>query len=408
MIRVALAGCGVVGSELLRLIREQALNLAREDGIRLEIVRVLVRRPEAVRDVAFPRDRFTGDHASFLAVHADVVVEAMGGTSHALKLARRTLEQGRRFVTANKALLAAHGPELAALALRHGGSIDFEAAVGGGVPVVRALRDSLASSGVIGLRGILNGTTNYILTRVAEGTSFADALARAKHLGFAESDPARDLSGEDSADKIAVLGWVAFGTAPETIAIRTRGIVKIADRLAADARAFNGVPRLVAEVRRLPEGLAAAVEPCIVSADSELGRTNDERNIVLLETRWNGSIVLSGPGAGGQPTAAVLLADIRRAARALAPACSTAPPSVAESQKHRWAVSIRRTPGVAYDLRAHLQEAGLRAEKVEVDSAAGVVRAALEAVPWQKVERLSNALTDASLQPVVSRFELGR
>jgi hypothetical protein len=212
---------------------------------------------------------------------------------------------------------------------------------------------------------------------------------------------------EDSADKIALLGWIAFGTAPETIAVRTRGIANVADRFAADARVFGGVPRLVVEVRRSPEGLAAAVVPCVVSASSELGRTSDERNIVLLETRWNGSIVLSGPGAGGQPTAAVLLADIRRAARALSPACSTAPSAVPESQPHRWAVSIRRTPGAANDLRYHLEAAALRAETVEVDSVGGIVRASLDAVSWRKAEQLSHALETAGVRPVISRLEVG-
>jgi homoserine dehydrogenase len=192
-------------------------------------------------------------------------------------------------VTANKALIAAHGPELAALARQNRTRLDFEAAVGGGIPVVRALRDTLSSSAPRAIRGILNGTTNFILTRLELGAGFDDALADAQRLGYAEADPTRDLAGADAADKIAILAWLGFGVDPSRLPVTTRGLQGIADRVAADARAHGGVPRLVAEASLQDGRVTARVEPSIVAADGEFGRTRDERNLVVVDTRWNGN-----------------------------------------------------------------------------------------------------------------------
>src|SRR5688572_16259152 len=190
-IRIALAGCGVVGSELVRLIA------ARQDQ-RLSVEAVLVRDVDKPRAVPLSQSLFTNDIAQFLACDADVIVEAIGGLSPAFHIARTTLARGQRFITANKALLADCGDGLLALAHSTGGHVDFEAAVGGGVPVVRALRHSLRNVPVRGIRGILNGTTNYILTQIERGYSFEDALSAAQADGFAEADPTRDLDGRDA------------------------------------------------------------------------------------------------------------------------------------------------------------------------------------------------------------------
>jgi homoserine dehydrogenase len=247
-IRVALAGCGTVGGELVRILAHGADEIRARHGIRFELVSVLVKHADRPRPGELPRARLTTDVDAFLRAEADVVVEAIGGIDPALRIAHEALRAGRRLVTANKALIAAHGPELAAVARRSGGRLDFESAVAGGIPVVRALRDSLGLTGIGSVRGILNGTTNYILTRLGDGRRYADALAEAQASGFAEANPARDLTGEDAADKLRILGWLAFGIRPDALALRRRGIDRDPERLAADAALLGGVPRLVAEV----------------------------------------------------------------------------------------------------------------------------------------------------------------
>ncbi|HEX8432706.1 MAG TPA: homoserine dehydrogenase, partial [Longimicrobium sp.] len=239
-VRVALAGCGVVGGELVRLLHGSAAEVGARHGVRFELVSVLVRDRNRPRPAELPDGVLTTDLATFLAARADVVVEAVGGTDVALRVAEAALGAGRRLVTANKAVVAAHGSRLAALARRSGGRLDFESAVGGGIPVVRALRDSLAFTGIERVRGILNGTTNFILTRLAEGWKYAAALDEARARGFAEADPTRDVSGADSADKIRILAWLAFGAPPASLPVRRRGIVPEPDRLARDASILGG------------------------------------------------------------------------------------------------------------------------------------------------------------------------
>lgn len=300
---VALAGCGVVGSELARLIAAHRTDF--------EVVSVLVRDVQKARDVPLSRSIFTNDVAEFLAYKADIVVEAIGGISPAERIARTALARGARFVTANKALLAECGDELIALARGTGGSIDFEAAVGGGIPVVRALRSSLRNAPVRRIQAILNGTTNYILTRLENGASFDVALAEAQSNGFAESDPSRDLNGVDTADKLRVLAWLAFGVAPRTLDVTCEGVLPDPERLVRAASARGACVRLVATCERNGGGAVyASVKPELVARDSAFGRTLDEQNAIIVDFGWNQPITLSGPGAGGVPTAAALLGDI--------------------------------------------------------------------------------------------------
>ncbi len=409
VVRVAIAGCGVVGSELVRLMRARARQHAGRDALRLEIVSVLVRRPELDRGVPIAPELLTTDAAALLGADADVVVEAIGGIELPLEIARRALGAGRRLVTANKALIARHGPELAELARRNRTRVDFEAAVGGGVPVVRALRDSLAAGDPRAIRGILNGTTNFILSRLADGEGYDEALATAKRLGFAEADPTLDLSGADAADKIAILSWLAFGVDPAQLAVRTRGIASHADRIAADARALGGVARLVAETRLTGEQVTASVEPTIVSPRSELGRTGNERNVVQIETVEMGSVSLAGPGAGGSPTAAVLLSDLLRGARSIARQGPnpTVRVGTGDDQVAGWALSVIHREGVRVDLHQELTTAGIRAVRMQVDSGADVVRAILEPARWSRVARLEDRLVAAALEPVITRYAVG-
>lgn len=309
--RIALAGCGVVGGALLQLLRERTDQIEARLGVRYEVARILVRERHRPRALALPRHLLTTDPAEFLGTEADVVVEAMGGLEPAGAIARATLRAGRHLVTANKALLARHGAEFARLAETTGARLEFEAAVGGGMPIIRLLRDSLAESGIESIRGILNGTSNFILTRLSEGARYVDALAAAQRAGFAEADPTRDLDGTDAADKIRILAWLAFGADPATIEVERRGILPDPDRLARTAG--DGALRLVAECTRRNGQVRALVRPVIVESGSEWGRTRDEENLVVVKTRWQGAIRVAGPGAGGSPTAAALLGDIIRA-----------------------------------------------------------------------------------------------
>lgn len=314
VVRVALAGCGVVGGALLQLLEERGRLIEARHGLRFQLTRVLVRNPERKRATQIDPDLLTTDPAEFLDAEADLVVEAMGGLEPAGTIVRTALRQGKGVVTANKALLAAHATELASLARRSGAPFEFEAAVGGGVPVIRALRDSLAETEVESIRGILNGTSNFILTRLSQGTPYDTALADAQRAGFAEADPTRDLDGTDAADKIRVLAWLAFGTDPAQLEVDQQGILPDPDHLARSAAEQGGVVKLIAGCTQKDGRVTASVRPTIVAPDSEWAGTRDEINLIAIETRWNGTIKLSGPGAGGPPTASAVLGDLIRAA----------------------------------------------------------------------------------------------
>ncbi|HEU4456082.1 MAG TPA: homoserine dehydrogenase [Longimicrobium sp.] len=404
-IRVALAGCGTVGGELVRILAHGADEIRARHGVRFELASVLVKHADRPRPGELPRNRLTTDVDAFLRAEADVVVEAIGGIDPAFRIAHEALRAGRRLVTANKALIAAHGPELAALARRSGGRLDFESAVAGGIPVVRALRDSLGLTGIGAVRGILNGTTNFILTRLGDGWRYADALAEAQARGFAEANPARDLTGEDAADKLRILGWLAFGVRPDALALRRRGIDRDPERLAADAKLLGGVPRLVAEVADMGGGrVAAAVEPVIVPAGSDLGRTRDEENAVVVESRFNGRVRLSGPGAGGAPTASALLGDmLRGAGRAgRAPARAYAP--VEDAREHRWVLSVPREARAQGVLDRTLRRAGVVLTDVHAEP--GRLVAVTRPVAWPRLDLATRVLEAERLSPVVSRCEV--
>lgn len=313
-LRIALAGCGVVNGALAAMLARGALP----DGRGVRVSRVLVRDAARARSVRWDDGVVTTDVDALLATDSDVVVEAIGGIEPAAAIAEATLARGARFVTANKALVATHGAHLAAVAARHGGALDFEAAAGGAIPVVRALRDGAAGVGVRRIAGVLNGTTNFVLGRLAVGGALEDAVRAAQAAGFAEADPSRDLDGRDAGDKLALLAWLAFGIAPHMLPVRTRGVAgtSLADapRLVAAVRAFGGVVRQVAEVATTESGLVARVGLAVVPASSALGRAHDEGNAVVIESASAGAIVLAGKGAGGDPTAGALLGDLHRPA----------------------------------------------------------------------------------------------
>lgn len=401
-LRVAIAGCGVVGGALVgALVRDRDL-LVRRRGLRVDVVRVLVRDPALPRPVELDRALLTTSPDELLAAEADVVVEAIGGIEPALQLARATLARGARFVTANKALVAAHGRELAALARRHGGALLFDAAVGGGVPVLRILHDALGGATPRAVRGILNGTSNFVLTQLERGASLDAALDAARARGLAEADATRDLDGRDAADKLAIIAWTAFGVAPETVRIRRRGLLPDAERLVRHAARLGGRVRLVADCELGDDGaLVASVEPAIVDAASALGRTLHEENHVSIETGWTTPLVAAGPGAGGSPTAAAALSDILAPTRRGRP-LRTRRTSVRAADDDR---ALRWTIGAACD---PLALAGvLRAHGLDLELCTGDARESLATVGaarWSAVEAAIASLEAANASPTVARL----
>jgi homoserine dehydrogenase len=403
-VRVALAGCGTVGGELVRILHHAADEIRQRHGLRFQLVRVLVAHGDRPRPAELDPSLLTTEVDAFLAAaaQADVVVEAIGGIDPALRIATAALRGGKRLVTANKALVAAHGPELVVFARRSGGRLDFESAAAGGIPIVRALREPLSLTGITSVRGILNGTTNYILSRLEDGWSFPDALADAQARGFAEADPSRDLNGEDAADKLRILAWLAFGVEPARLEIRRRGLGDDAGRLARTARALDGAVRIVAEAARTAEGVTASVEPVLVAAGSDLARTRDEANLVVV-SRWNGRIALGGPGAGGGPTASALLGDMVRSAKRQPRPHPSAAPAIPDRRPHGWAVGVERGRGAQEALGHTLARAGINNERMAWTSE--IVAARTEPVPWARVGLAVRALEAQGLPPAVLRVD---
>ena len=300
--RIALAGCGAVGGALAGLLVRDPARWRLEGG--------LVRDLEKDRP-HLARVDLTDDPARFASLPADVLVEAMGGIEPARTLVVSALSRGASVVTANKALIAAHGPELRALAEREGAMLAFDAAVGGGIPAVRTLETTFRGLEVRSLRGILNGTANFLLSRIEGGSTYAAALDEARSAGIAEADPRRDVDGRDAADKIRILAWLAWGIPPTEIEVECSGIVPDPEGLVAAAAGRGCRARLVAHAERADRrAVVARVEVVEVTPDSPEGRTRGVDNLLRIGTGDCGVYRLSGPGAGGLATAAAVLSDL--------------------------------------------------------------------------------------------------
>lgn len=306
-VRVGLLGCGTVGRGFVELVARERDRIRVRHGLDLQLTRILVRDLEKERR-GVDRALLTSCAIDVLDSDCDVVVELVGGVHAAGSYIRGAIARGRNVVTANKALLAATGGALFGAAAGVGVRIGFEASVCGGVPVIGALRRGLAGDSIESLAGILNGTSNYVLSRMEEGLGFAEAVARAQELGFAEADPTLDVSGEDAAQKLAILAELAFD-----VPVRARFVTGISEVTPDDverARAHGQVIRQIAEAHRVAGGVALRVEPRCIDAHEPLARIRDERNAVVIRGRAVGEIFLSGAGAGSLPTAAAVLADV--------------------------------------------------------------------------------------------------
>jgi homoserine dehydrogenase len=318
-VRVGILGCGHVGSALVRLIHDNADVIEARAGIPLEIVRVAVADPTKQRDLPLPARCFTGDAASVVGdPDVDIVVEVIGGIEPARALILEALMGGKPVVTANKELLATYGRELFECAEGSGVDILFEASVGGGIPLIRPLRESLAGDRIRRVMGIVNGTTNYILTRMTDaGASFADALAEAQRLGFAEADPTADVEGFDAAAKAAIIASIAFGARVVAGDVYREGIADVTLDDIASARDLGYVVKLLAVAEEFDGEVAVRVHPAMVPVRHPLASVRDSFNAVFIEGDAVGELMLYGRGAGGAPTASAVLGDLVDAAKNL-------------------------------------------------------------------------------------------
>jgi len=319
-VRIGLLGCGNVGAALVAQIRAQGAEIGARTGLELDVARVAVRNLARERDVELPDGVLTHDAAAVVTdPDVDVVVEVIGGIEPARGLIVAALRAGKPVVTANKELIANLGPELFAEAEAAGVDLLFEAAVAGGIPLIRPLRESLVGEDITRVLGIVNGTTNYVLTRMAEsGADYAEALAEAQGLGYAERDPTADVEGFDAGAKAAIIATIAFGARVVAGDVYREGISSITPADLEFAHRLGFVVKLlaVAEKHAGPDGpeVAVRVHPAMVPASHPLASVRDSFNAVFIEGRSVGELMFYGRGAGGSPTASAVLGDVVDAA----------------------------------------------------------------------------------------------
>jgi homoserine dehydrogenase len=320
-LRIALLGGGAVGAQVASLLIEHGDELASRAGAGLELVGVAVRNVDAVRNPPIPKELLTTDAASLI-TGADIVIELMGGLEPARTLILDAINSGADVITGNKALLATHGPELFEAAEQVGAQLYYEAAVGGAIPIIRPLRDSLAGDRVNRILGIVNGTTNFILDLMErEGRTLDDALAEATALGYAEADPTADIEGFDAAQKVSILASLAFHTNVPLDAVYREGITKVTIEQVESARKAGYVVKLLAICERLTdqttgtEGVSARVYPALIPLSHPLAAVHGVNNAVFIEAEAAGNLMFYGAGAGGVQTASAVLGDLVSAAR---------------------------------------------------------------------------------------------
>jgi homoserine dehydrogenase len=330
IVRVGLIGFGTVGRAFARVLTREAADLTLRRGVSLSLAAVGTRRADTKRDPGLGTGvRWTEDLASVATdPGVDLVVELLGGIEPANGLIRAALGAGKSVVTANKMLLARHGTDLQNLAREKGAGLGIEAAVAGGIPILRALRSSFTGDRVTAVSGILNGTCNFILTEMeATGRSYADVLADAQRLGYAEADPASDVEGDDAAYKLALLARLAFGRDVSVDQIAREGITRLLPCDFVYAKRLGRTPRQLAVARVAPSGhLLLSVRTHLVSETSLLAKVIGPFNAVEVRGESGGPFVFSGRGAGGEPTATAVLADVVEIARGGAPGARAAPP----------------------------------------------------------------------------------
>ena len=316
-IGVGFLGAGTVGSALIGRLIFESDAIAAKTGLELVVRGIAVRDTSKARGIDIPSHLLTDRPEQVVDNPAvQIVIEVMGGLDPAGELVMRALESGKAVVTANKELMAARGSELLAAAESAGVSLLFEAAVGGGIPIIRPLSESLAGERITSVLGIVNGTTNYILTRmVDEGTPYEEVLSEAQRLGYAEADPIADVGGGDAAAKAAILASLAFGTWVEGDQVYREGIDSLQIVDFDFARKLGYTPKLLAIAEDSAEGIAVRVHPTLVPLDHPLASVRGATNAVFVSGPSIGELLFTGPGAGGEPTATALLGDVIMSAR---------------------------------------------------------------------------------------------
>jgi homoserine dehydrogenase len=325
-LKVALLGCGNVGAQVARILIEDADTLAARTGAKLQLTGIAVRNVHTKRDVELPQELFTTD-ADTLVKDADLVIELMGGIEPARTLILSALRNGACVVTGNKALLAQDGPILHEEADKAGVQLSYEAAVAGAIPILRPIRDSLAGDRITRVLGIVNGTTNFILDQMdTTGAQFADALAEAQRLGYAEADPTADVEGHDAAAKAAILASLSFHTRFALENVHCEGISSVTAADIAAAKDAGFVIKLLAIAENLPaagtdadggDGVSVRVHPTLLPREHPLAAVHGAFNAVFIEAENAGELMFYGQGAGGTPTASAVLGDLVSAARSL-------------------------------------------------------------------------------------------
>ncbi len=375
-LRLGIAGLGTVGASVVRLLEEQRDAVALQVGRCVSVVAVSARDRARPRGFDLDGIAWHDDPIGLARANSiDVFVELMGGEGGpAHESIRAALESGKSVVTANKALLARHGVALAALAEQRGAQLSFEAAVGGGIPIIKTLREALAGNRLTRLYGILNGTCNFVLTRMAEGAGYGSALREAQELGYAEADPTFDVEGLDTAQKLAILTSIAFGTEIDSESIYVEGISGITPEDLAAAEELGYRIKLLGVAQRTESGIEQRVHPTMVPRDCDIARVSGVTNAVAVEGDFIGSVILSGPGAGGNATASAVVGDIMDLARGVSvpplgrPAASLQPYRRARMRAHEGGyylrLMVRDRPGAFAAIASRMADAGISLDSI--------------------------------------------
>ena len=316
-LKVGLMGCGTIGAGVFHLARENVALLTASAGRPLEIVRALAKDPDEPRPYPIERSLITTDARELLDdASIDIFIEVMGGVEPARTYALEVLSSGRALVSANKELIARNGAELIAAAVDSGAHFLFEASVGGGIPIIRLLEESLGGDRIIKVMGIVNGTTNYILSRMASGgDTYAQALEQAQKLGYAEADPRSEVEGLDAASKLAILSSIAFKVGVRSSQVYSEGIGRLRREDTDNARELGYVIKLLAIAEQAGGGISARVHPTMIPRDHPLASVSGNFNAVFVIGESVGELMFYGQGAGSLPTATAILGDVINAAR---------------------------------------------------------------------------------------------
>jgi len=414
--RLGIAGLGTVGTGVVRMIQTHGEMIAAKAGRPVEIAAVSARNRTLKRGVDLAAYAWEDD-ATRLARRDDVdcVIEVIGGSDGPAKaLAEQALASGiggaKHLVTANKALIAHHGHTLATAAEKAGVALRFEAAVAGGIPVLKAIGEGLAANRMSRLFGVLNGTCNYILSEMeATKADYADVLADAQRLGYAEADPSFDVGGIDAAHKLAILAAIAFGTRVDFAGVVTEGIERLTLADIETARDMGYSIKLLAVARMHPEGLEQQVRPCMVPESTIIGALKGVTNAIEVEGDFVGSCVFTGPGAGEGPTASALLADVLDAARGVASPAFGMPAgeltaavqlrSGAEHSPYYLRFMLADRPGALAQIASHLGEAGVSIHRMRQYGQGDPVPVVIETHEARR-EAIDSAVTAIARLPV--------